>query len=123
VPAKYSLLSARTVPSAGSHVRELGVAPGDDALDPQTKTEIEDLVAEQALLFLRGQLGFTDFSSEERLKFAPVGQRLVRTNPARGRKSLFLSSHIGGIVGSPVPEVCDLIEHASDRQFVYRDMG
>jgi alpha-ketoglutarate-dependent 2,4-dichlorophenoxyacetate dioxygenase len=75
------------------------------------------------LLFSRGQLGFTDFSAEERLKFAPVRQRLVRTNPATGRKSLFLSSHIGGIVGWPVPEalalVRDLVEHATERQFVY----
>ena len=49
--------------------------------------------------------------------------RLVRTNPTTGRKSLFLSSHIGGIVGWPVPEamafVRDLVEHATQRQFVY----
>jgi alpha-ketoglutarate-dependent 2,4-dichlorophenoxyacetate dioxygenase len=94
-----------------------------DALDPQTKTGIEGLVAEHSLLFSRGQLGFTDFSVEERVKFAPVRQRLVRTNPATGRKSLFLSSHIGGIVGWPVPEalalVRDLIEHATQRPFVY----
>ncbi len=57
------------------------------------------------------------------MKFAPVRQRLVRTNPATGRKSLFLSSHIGGIVGWPVPEalafVRDLVEHATQRQFVH----
>jgi alpha-ketoglutarate-dependent 2,4-dichlorophenoxyacetate dioxygenase len=94
-----------------------------DALDPQTKGEIEDLVAEHSLLFSRGQLGFTDFNAEERVKFAPVRQRLVRTNEATGRKSLFLSSHIGGIMGWPVPEalalVRDLIKHATQRQFVY----
>ncbi len=74
-------------------------------------------------MFSRGQLGFTDFTAEERVKFAPVRHRLVRTNPATGRKSLFLSSHIGGIVGWPVPEalafVRDLAEHATERQFVY----
>ena len=57
------------------------------------------------------------------MKFAPVRHRLVRTHPATGRKSLFLSSHIGGIVGWPVPEamafVRDLAEHATQRQFVY----
>jgi len=40
-----------------------------------------------------------------------------------GRKSLYLSSHIGGIVGWPVPEarayIRDLMEHATQRQFVY----
>ncbi|MGQ0677203.1 MAG: TauD/TfdA dioxygenase family protein, partial [Rhodospirillales bacterium] len=75
------------------------------------------------LMYSRGQLGFTEFSDEERQKFAPVRQRLVRTHPVTGRKSLFLASHIGAIEGWPVPEarafVRDLIEHATQRQFVY----
>jgi alpha-ketoglutarate-dependent 2,4-dichlorophenoxyacetate dioxygenase len=123
VPAKYSLLSARTVPSAGGNTEFADMRAAYDALDPETKAEIEDLVTEHSLLFSRGQLGFTDFTAEERVKFAPVRQRLVRTNPATGRKSLFLSSHIGGIGGWPVPEalafVRDLVEHATQRQFVY----
>jgi alpha-ketoglutarate-dependent 2,4-dichlorophenoxyacetate dioxygenase len=123
VPAKYSLLSARIVPSAGGNTEFADMRAAYDALDPQTKSEIESLVAEHSLLFSRGQLGFTDFNAEERVKFAAVRQRLVRTNGATGRKSLFLSSHIGGIVGWPVPEalalVRDLVEHATQRQFVY----
>ena len=55
--------------------------------------------------------------------FEPVRQRLVRTHPVSGRKSLYLSSHIGAIVGWPVPEarafIRDLIEHATQREFVY----
>ena len=55
--------------------------------------------------------------------FKPVRQSLVRTHPVTGRKSLFLSSHIGSIVGWPIPEardlIRDLIEHATQRQFVY----
>jgi hypothetical protein len=34
----------------------------------------------------------------------PVLQRLVRTHPVHGRKSLYLSSHAGGIKGMSVPE-------------------
>jgi alpha-ketoglutarate-dependent 2,4-dichlorophenoxyacetate dioxygenase len=38
-------------------------------------------------------------------------------------KSLYLSSHAGGIVGWPMPEarafLRDLIEHATQREFVY----
>jgi alpha-ketoglutarate-dependent 2,4-dichlorophenoxyacetate dioxygenase len=123
VPAKYSLLSARTVPSAGGNTEFADMRAAYDALDPETKAEIEDLVTEHSLLFSRGQLGFVDFTTEERVKFAPVRHRLARTNPATGRKSLFLSSHIGGIVGWPVPEalafVRDLAEHATQRQFVH----
>src|SRR3989441_11348941 len=65
----------------------------------------------------------TDFTDEERSRFKPVRQRLVRTHPATGRKSLYLSSHAGGILGWPVPEarafLRDLVEHATQRQFVY----
>jgi alpha-ketoglutarate-dependent 2,4-dichlorophenoxyacetate dioxygenase len=123
VPAKYSLLSARIVPSVGGNTEFADMRAAYDALDAATKAEIENLVTEHSLLFSRGQLGFTDFTAEERVKFAPVRQRLVRTNPATGRKSVFLSSHVGGIVGWPVPEalafVRDLAEHATQRQFVY----
>ena len=55
--------------------------------------------------------------------FRPVRQRLVRTHPVTGRKSLFLSAHAGTIVGWPVPEarafLRDLMEHATQPQFVY----
>src|SRR5215468_7977376 len=123
VSAKYSLLSARIVPSAGGNTEFADMRAAYDALDPEIKAEIEDLITKHSLLFSRGQLGFTEFTAEERVKFAPVRHRLVRTNPTTGRKSLFLSSHIGGIVGWPVPEamafVRDLAEHATQRQFVH----
>jgi alpha-ketoglutarate-dependent 2,4-dichlorophenoxyacetate dioxygenase len=123
IGSKYSLLSARVVPSAGGNTEFADMRAAYDALDPETKAEVEDLVTEHSLLFSRGQLGFTEFTADERAKFAPVRHRLVRTNPATGRRSLYLSSHIGGIVGWPVPEalafVRDLAEHATQRQFVY----
>jgi alpha-ketoglutarate-dependent 2,4-dichlorophenoxyacetate dioxygenase len=123
VSAKYSLLSARIVPSTGGNTEFADMRAAYDSLDGETTAEIEDLITEHSLLFSRGQLGFTDFTAEERAKFAPVRHRLVRTNPATGHKSLFLSSHIGGIVGWPAPEalalVRDLVEHATQRQFVY----
>jgi alpha-ketoglutarate-dependent 2,4-dichlorophenoxyacetate dioxygenase len=52
-----------------------------------------------------------------------VLQRLVRVHPVTGRKSLYLSSHAGTIVGWPVPEakafLKDLTEAATQREFVY----
>jgi alpha-ketoglutarate-dependent taurine dioxygenase len=69
------------------------------------------------------QLAFTDFSDEERERFKPVRQCLVRTHPVTGRKSLYLSSHAGSILGWAVPEarafLRDLVEHATQRQLVY----
>ena len=94
-----------------------------DALDADTKAQIEDLVSEHSLMYSRGSLGMIDYSDEERAMFRPVRQRLVRTHPVTGRKSLYLSSHAGGIVGLPMPEarilLRDLTEHATQPRFVY----
>jgi len=123
VPAKYSLLSGRIVTSEGGNTEFADMRAAYDALDDATKALIEDLVCEHSLIYSRGSLGFSELSAEERKAFAPVRQRLVRTHPATGRKSLYLSSHAGAIVGWPVPEARDLLreltEHATQRQFVY----
>ena len=122
VPAKYSLLSGRIVAAQGGHTQFADMRAAYDALDTATKTEIEDLICEHSLMFSRGLLGF-EVTEEERAMFRPVRQRLVRTHPATGRKSLFLSAHAGGIVGWPVPEarafLRDLTEHATQPKFVY----
>jgi alpha-ketoglutarate-dependent 2,4-dichlorophenoxyacetate dioxygenase len=123
VPAKYSLLSARAIPSSGGNTEFADMRAAYDALDDATKAEIEDLVCEHSLIYSRGQLGFTEFTPEERVTFTPVRQKLVRTHPVTGRKSLFLSSHAGTIVGWPMPEarafLRDLVEHATQRAFVH----
>ena len=55
--------------------------------------------------------------------FKPVRQRLVRTHPASQRKSVYLSSHAGTILGWPVPVarmlLKDLTEHATQPKYVY----
>ena len=123
VPAKYSLLRAVRIPSKGGNTEFAYMVAAYDALDAETRAEIEDLICEHSQIFSRQQLGFTDFTDEERARFTPVRQRLVRTHPVTGRKSLYLASHAGGIVGWPVPEarafLRDLVEHATQRQFVY----
>jgi alpha-ketoglutarate-dependent 2,4-dichlorophenoxyacetate dioxygenase len=123
VPAKYSLLHARSTPSKGGNTEFADMRAAYDALDPETRAEIEDLICEHSQIFSRQQIGFFDLTEEERARFKPVRQRLVRTHPATGRKSLFLASHAGSIVGWPVPEarllLRDLIEHATQREFVY----
>jgi alpha-ketoglutarate-dependent 2,4-dichlorophenoxyacetate dioxygenase len=123
VPAKYSLLSGRIVVDQGGRTEFADMRAAYDALDPATKAEIEDLVCEHSLMYSRGTLGFSDLSEAEKAAFRPVRQRLVRTHPVTGRKSLFLASHIGTIVGWPVPEarafIRDLTEHATQPRFTY----
>jgi alpha-ketoglutarate-dependent 2,4-dichlorophenoxyacetate dioxygenase len=123
VPAKYSLLSGRIVVDAGGNTEFADMRAAYDALDAGTKAEIENLICEHSLIYSRGTLGFTDLSDEEKQMFKPVRQRLVRTHPVTGRKSLYLSSHIGTIVGWPMPEarafIRDLTEHAVQPRFTY----
>ena len=123
IPAKYSLLSARVVNPKGGNTEFADMRAAYDALDDETKAEIDDLICEHSLMYSRGSLGFTDYTEEEKAMFKPVLQRLVRTHPAHGRKSLYLSSHAGKIVGMSVPEgrllLRDLTEHATQPQFVY----
>ena len=123
IPAKYSLLSARTVVDRGGNTEFAHMGAAYDALDAATKSEIEDLICEHSLMYSRGTLGMMEFTADERAMFKPVRQRLVRRHPVTGRRSLYLSSHIGGIIGWPVPEarafIRDLTEHATQSQFVY----
>jgi alpha-ketoglutarate-dependent 2,4-dichlorophenoxyacetate dioxygenase len=88
-------------------------APSDPSVARRVRPEV----------YSRLQLGFTDFTQAERVRFKPVRQRLFCVHPSTGRKSLFLASHAGRIVGWPTPEAMgflkDLIEHATQRRFVY----
>ena len=123
VPARYSLLSGRIVPARGGNTEFADMRAAYDALEPALRAQAEELVCEHSMIFSRAQLGFTELSAAEREMCRPVRQRLVRTHPVTGRKSLFLSAHIGGIVGWPVPEARDFIreltEHATQRCFVH----
>ncbi len=123
VPAKYSLLSCRILNTNGGNTEFADMRAAYDDLDTATKAEIEDMVCEHSLMHSRGSLGFSEFTAEEKAMFKPVRQRLVRTHPVTGRKSLYLSSHAGTILGMTMPEarilLRDLTEHATQPKFVY----
>jgi len=122
-PAKYSILSARVVATEGGNTEFADMRNAYDTLDAKTRALVEDLVCEHSLIYSRGSMGFTELTEDERAMMKPVRQRLVRTHPVTGRKSLYLSSHAGAIVGWPVPEAKDFLrdlnEHATQRENVY----
>ena len=123
IPAKYSLLSARTVNRKGGNTEFADMRAAYDALEDEARREIDDFVCEHSLMYSRGSLGFVDYSDEEKQLFKPVRQRLVRAHPVTGRKSLYLSSHAGTILGQSTPDarilLRDLNEHATQPRFVY----
>jgi alpha-ketoglutarate-dependent 2,4-dichlorophenoxyacetate dioxygenase len=122
VPARYSLLCAHVLPPEGGDTQFADMRAGYDMLDAKTKTRIEELICEHSRIFSKGALGIP-FTEAELRAFAPVRQRLVRVHRKTGRKSLYLSSHAGRIVGMPAPEAMillrELTEHATQREFVY----
>ncbi len=123
VPAKYSLLSCRAAPSWGGNTEFADMRAAYDALDARSKAEVEDLVCLHSQIYSREAVGFVDLDAGEREAFRPVRQRLVRTHPITGRKSLFLSAHAGRIEGWNIPEsrmfLRDLVEFATAPRFVY----
>jgi alpha-ketoglutarate-dependent 2,4-dichlorophenoxyacetate dioxygenase len=122
VPAKYSLLSARVIPDRGGDTQFADMRAALDTLDAAVQAEIRGYVCDHSQMYSRGVLGF-DFTEEDRVRWAPVQQRLVRRHPVTGRLSLFLSSHAGTIHGMPIPEaralLRDLVEHATQRERVH----
>lgn len=120
---KYSLLAARVVPSDGGETQFADMRAAYDALPEAMQARLEGLVAEHSLLYSRGTIGFTDFSEAETARLPSAPQLLVRVHPGSRRKTLYLASHAMHIHGMPVPEgrilLRDLMEHATQREFVY----
>jgi alpha-ketoglutarate-dependent 2,4-dichlorophenoxyacetate dioxygenase len=123
LPAKASLLYSRSIPPVGGHTEFADMRAAYDALDGETKQRLRGLVAEHAIMYSRKKLGFTDFSDEENQMLPPVPQALVRKHPGSGRMGLYLASHAGRIFGMGEDEgkalLLQLIDHATQRQFVY----
>jgi alpha-ketoglutarate-dependent 2,4-dichlorophenoxyacetate dioxygenase len=128
IPAALSMLYAHRVPGPsprGNGETEFAdMRAAYDALDEQRKEEIADLVALHDIAWSRGQLGFSELLFGEKQVLPPVPQRVVRTHPGSERKVLYVAAHASEIVGWPVPEgrllLRELIEHATQREFVYR---
>jgi alpha-ketoglutarate-dependent 2,4-dichlorophenoxyacetate dioxygenase len=123
LPARASLLYARSIPPVGGHTEFADERAAYDALPDDTKRRLDSLVAEHSIFNSRAKLGFTEFSDEERQGLPPVPQVLVRTIPESGRKSLYLASHAGRIFGMPEADgralIEELVAHATQRQFIY----
>ena len=122
-PAKHSMLHARVIPPEGGNTEFADMRAAWDALPEATQKLIEPMVCDHSLIYSRGLLGFDEFTEQERETFAPVPQRLVRRHAGSGRRSIYLSAHIGTVHGWQRPEglclIRDLTEHATQREFVY----
>ncbi len=123
LPAYCSILHGKSIPPVGGHTEFADLRAAYDALPEATKRRIAGLVAEHSLMTSRARLGFTDFDEAERKAFEPVPQVLVRRLQDSGRMSLYLASHAGQIRGMSRQDseklLKELIDHATQRQFIY----
>jgi alpha-ketoglutarate-dependent 2,4-dichlorophenoxyacetate dioxygenase len=121
-PGRYSMLFAKIVPPVPADTEFADMRAAHDALDEDLKKEISGLRAHHSIAYSRETLGFA-FSEDEKTQLKGAEHPVVRTNPRTGRRSLYLASHASRIVGWPVPEgrllLRELIEHATQPQFVY----
>jgi alpha-ketoglutarate-dependent 2,4-dichlorophenoxyacetate dioxygenase len=120
---RYSMLSAKVVPPVGAETEYADMRAAYDALPSDTAARLEGLRAHHSIAYSRQTLGF-EFAPDEAGRLEGAVHPLVRTIPRSGRRSLYLASHASRIVDWPLPEgrllLRDLIEHATQPQFVYR---
>ena len=123
-PAKYSLLLACVVTGQGGESEFADMRAACDALPQDLAAEVEGLVAEHSAFHSRMQLDDSQYTAEDLAAFPPVQWPIVRVHPGSKRKTLFIGVHATRIIGRPVPEgrllLAELLEHATQRQFVYR---
>ena len=124
IPAALSMLYAHRVPANGGETEFADLRAAWEALPNETKASIEGRVAMHDIAHSRAQIGFTGLLFGERDVLPPVPQLLVRIHPGSRRKTLYLASHASHLIGLPIAEgrllLHDLIEFATQPQFVYR---
>ena len=122
--AKYSMLSAVEVPQEGGDTEFADLRLAYDALPAWQKKQIGGLVAQHHPLHSRLMLGDTHYSEAQRNAITPSHWPLVQTDRRTGRKILYVGAHANEIVGMSVAEgrmlIMDLLEHATQREFVLR---
>jgi alpha-ketoglutarate-dependent 2,4-dichlorophenoxyacetate dioxygenase len=120
----YSLLSCHSIPPGGADTEFADMRAAYEALSPDTKARVDDLVVEHSIWHSRALAGMTDVSEEEKATRPPARHRLVHRHPGSGRKVLYLASHASHVIGMPLEEgralLRELMAHATQPQFVYR---
>lgn len=123
-PIAYSMLSAVVVPAEGGETEFADLRAAYNALPGKIKREIEGRVARHSAFHSRFLLGDDRYTAEQLKVFPSVDWPLVRMHPGSKRKVLFVGAHCTEILGMTVPEgrmfLADLIEHATQREFVHR---
>jgi alpha-ketoglutarate-dependent 2,4-dichlorophenoxyacetate dioxygenase len=122
--AKFSLLYCSAIPDWGGETEFADMRAAYDALPERLRAEAEGRSAEHYVHHSRATLGFAPSPEEIDGAIPPVAWPLIRNHAGSGRKLLYIGAHATHVVGLSLPEgkvlLSDLLEHATQRQFVYR---
>jgi alpha-ketoglutarate-dependent 2,4-dichlorophenoxyacetate dioxygenase len=122
VPAMASMLSGREVPPVGGQTEFASLRVAYSRLEADKQTELEDLVAVHDYTYSRGLEGSL-LSKAQQNELPPVQQKVVRTNPANGKKNYFTASQASHIVGWPIEQrrayMKDLVARATRPEDIY----
>ncbi|MCZ6588480.1 MAG: TauD/TfdA family dioxygenase [Alphaproteobacteria bacterium] len=123
LPAKCSLLYARSIPPTGGQTEFADLRAAYDALPAAMKARLEGLVAEHSITESRAKIGYDQFTEGEIEALPRAPQVVVRTHPGSQRRTLYLASHAARIFGMDDGDgkalLAELIAHATQRQFIY----
>jgi taurine dioxygenase len=123
-PSSLTLLYAVTLPRSGGDTMFANLQAAYDALPAVMKARIENLRVVHSWEQSRINSNSRVATDEEKRKAPPVTHPLVRTHPETGNKALYIGNHTSHIEDMPVDEgrklLSDLLEHATQPQFVYR---
>jgi alpha-ketoglutarate-dependent 2,4-dichlorophenoxyacetate dioxygenase len=122
--AKFSLLYCSAIPDWGGETEFADMRAAYDALPGRLRSEVDGRSAEHYVHHSRATLGFAPSPEEVAGALPPVTWPLIRTHAGSGRKLLYIGAHATHVVGLSLPEgrvlLSDLLEHATQRPFVYR---
>ena len=117
VPPVLTMLHAIALPPSGGDTEFANTSMAYAALPEKTKRRIAGL----QVVFRWGASGGNAIAATR--DESPVDHPLVRTHPDTGSKALYLGNHASHICGMPKAEgtalLEELLEHATQRQFVY----
>ena len=122
-PGRYSMLHARVVPPVAADTEFADMYTAYETCRRRRGREWKGCRCTTASPSRARPWGF-EFSSSEAEALKGAVHPLVRTNPATGRKSVYIASHASTIIGWPTPDarlfLMDLREHATQRENTYR---
>ena len=114
VPALASVLSARIIPSHGGETEYVSTRLAFDRLDKALQERVTSLFAWHDYSYSRGKVAPNIVAAEERAALPPQCWRMVWTNPANGRRALYIASHAYAIEGMEQSAAQKLIAELTD---------